>query len=158
MTSGNFVHGNHSLGINAFHLEWCPKYRYSFLSGAYVKKILTESLMETAEKYKFQILALEIAADHLHIFVSLPPQLSVSFAVQLMKGRSSRAIFKACPSFRNFYHMGHFWSKGKFFRSVSNVGASTVFRYISEHKTKELNDTVKSARQEAQQMNLLAFC
>ena len=75
-----------------------------------------------------------------------------------MKGRSARTIFKECPSFRNFFRRGHFWSKGKFFRSISNVSSSTVYKYIAGHKAKELNETVKSARLEAQQMNLLAFC
>jgi len=108
MTSGNFVRRQHSVGINAFHLEWCPKYRYEVLGGDWLRKILTESLCKTAEQYGIQIFAMEISTDHLHMFVNLPGMLGPSQAINLFKGRSARAIFAQCPSFRNTYHKGHF--------------------------------------------------
>ena len=157
MVSGSFVHGNHSIGINAFHFEWCPKYRYDVLGGDWLRQVLRKSILETAEEYGMQVLAFEIGLDHIHLFVNLPPSISVSLAFQLLKGRSARAIFKACPSFRDLYHKGSFWSRGKFYRSVSNVGADTIYRYITAHNTEKLQETVNSARQEAAQLNLLAF-
>ena len=157
MGSVSFVSKNHSVGINAFHFEWCPKYRFAVLSGGIIRKVLTESLTETANLYGIQILALEVAADHLHIFVNLPPQLSVSKALQLFKGRSSKDIFNKCPSFRDLYHKHHFWSRGKFYRSVSNIRSDMVYNYITGHKNKELSETVSNARQEIAQLNLLAF-
>ena len=105
-----------------------------------------------------QVIALEIAADHVHLFVNLPPTISVAAALQLLKGRSARDIFKACPSFKRWiYRKGHFWSKGKFYRSVSNVGADTIYRYITQHKNSELQATVRSVREEASQLSILAF-
>ena len=89
--------------------------------------------------------------------MNLPPTLSISFTLQLFKGRSSREIFAACPSFRQLYKKGHFWSRGSFYRSVSNVGSNTVYRYITEHRNKELGETVESARKEAEQLSLLSF-
>jgi len=158
VSSSGFVNKDHGAGINSFHFEWCPKYRYEVLTGKWLRQVLTESLKETAKVNGIQIFALEIAADHLHLFVDLPPAISVSYAMQLFKGRSSKAIFAACPSFRNIFRKGHFWSKGKFYRSVSNVSAETICRYITEHKTKELHATVGFARNEIPQMSLLAFC
>jgi len=157
MSSGSFVYKTHSVGINCFHLEWCPKYRFPVLTGSWLRRVLRESLLRTAEQYNMQVLALEIADNHLHMFVNLPPTISVSFALQLFKGRSARDIFEHCPSFRTTYHKGHFWSRGKFYRSVSNIRADTVYQYITEHKTKKLRQTITSARQEATQLNLLAF-
>ncbi len=77
---------------------------------------------------------MEISPDHRHMSVNLPPTLAV--AIQLFKGRSSKAIFAACPSFRNMFRKGHFWSRGSFYRSVSNVGADTIYRHITEHRAK----------------------
>jgi len=157
MVSGNFRSYKHALGINAFHLEWCTKYRYTLLSGNWARKILQESILHTAKRYGMQVIALEIGAEHVHLFVHLPANMSVSEAVQLLKGRSAKEIFAACPSFRGLLHKGHFWSRGKFYRSVSNVSSSTVYNYISGHKQKELQGTICSARQEAEQLSLMSF-
>ncbi len=157
MVSGTFVNKNHSVGINAFHFEWCPKYRYKLLGGNWLRTVLKESIYRTAGIYGMQIIALEIGVNHVHLFVNLPPAISVSFALQLLKGRSSKDIFENCPSFGKIYYGRHFWSRGKFYRSVSNVGADTVYRYITEHRSRELNQTVSSAREEIRQMSLLSF-
>ena len=111
MASGSFIKGNHGVGINAFHLEWCPKYRFDVLGGDLLRQVLKDSILKTATDYRMQVLAMEISLDHIHLFVNLPPSLSVSFTLQLFKGRSSREIFAACPSFRKLYKKGHFWSR-----------------------------------------------
>ncbi len=157
MVSGSFVSNKHSVGINAFHLEWCTKYRYKLLHGSWVNKILRESIYATSQQYRMQILTMEIAEDHIHLFVTLPSTMAVSTALQLFKGRSSREIFRACPSFRGLYHKKHFWSRGIFFRSVSNVSSDAIYNYISGHKTKELQRSICSARSEASQLSLLSF-
>ena len=157
MTSTSFVRRQHSVGINAFHLEWCPKYRYNVLDGNWLRKVLTESLCKTAEQYGIQIFAMEISTDHLHMFANLPGLLSPSRAINLFKGRSAKAIFENCPSFRNIYRKGHFWSRGSFYRSVSNVGADTIYRYITEHRSKEITESVVAVEKEFGQMNLVSF-
>ena len=157
MTSENFVSRNHSVGINAFHLEWCPKYRRDVLGGKWLRQVLTESLLETAKVYGIQIFAMEISINHLHMFVNMPPTLAVAVAIQLFKGRSSKAIFAACPSFRNMFRKGHFWSRGSFYRSVSNVGADTIYRYITEHRTKELSTSAVEVQKTFDQMSLVSF-
>jgi len=157
MPSVNFVSKDHTLGINAFHLQWCPKYRFKVLGGNHLRQVLKESVSSTAQEYGIQIFAMEISLDHVHLFVNLPSTLCVASALQLFKGRSSREIFKACPTFRGTYHKGHFWSRGSFFRSVSNVSADTIHKYITEHRSKELANSVADVRKEFGQMNLLSF-
>ena len=157
MSSASFVNRNHSIGINAFHLEWCPKYRYKVLGGSILVPVLRESLIRTAEEHGIQIFAMEISADHIHLFVNLPPTLAVSVALNLFKGRSSKSIFASCPSFRRIYGKGHFWSRGSFYRSVSNIASDTVYRYITEHRAKELSASVVAVQEEFSQMNLLSF-
>lgn len=157
MNSGNFVRRPHSVGINAFHLEWCPKYRYKVLDGKWLRQVLTESIRQTAERYHIQIFAMEISSDHLHMFVNLPGTLAPSLAINFFKGRSAKAIFEQCPSFRNVYRAGHFWSRGSFYRSVSNVGAETIYKYITEHRSKELATSVEEVQNEFGQMDLVSF-
>ena len=158
MGSGNFVNAAHSVGINSFHFEWCPKYRFALLGGRFIHTAIEESILGTCKQYGMQLLALEVAADHIHLFVNLPPHISVSKALQLLKGRSSRAAFQQCPSFRKVYRKGHFWSPGKFYRSVSNVSGETILRYIKEHQHKELHRSIGGIRAEMKQLSLLSFC
>ena len=158
MSSGNFVSGNRSVGLNQFHFEWCPKYRNDAFGNRNVIIFMEESLVRTAQLYKILIHSLHVAADHIHLFVSLPFDLSVSKAFQLFKGRSAHELFSAFPSFRKIFRKGHFWSPGKFCRSISNVKAETIRKYIEKHQFKELSQSIKEAKAEAQQMRLSAFC
>jgi putative transposase len=157
MTSGSFVNAAHSVGINSFHFEWCPKYRYPVLADPAINAALVESIKETAHLYCIQIMVMEVAANHIHLFVNLPPTVSVSKAFQYFKGRSSRQMFQQFPRLHQTYWGGHLWSKGKFYRSVSDVSGPTIYHYIKEHRHKELHRTIDSAKAEMQQLNLLAF-
>ena len=156
MSSVSFVSGNRSVGLNQFHLEWCPKYRKALLVGG-VRAFIERNLMETAQKYNILIHAFEVASDHVHLFVSLPFNLSVSGAFQLFKGRSSYAVFRAFPQLRTILWGGHFWSPGKFGRSISNVKASTIQNYIKNHQTKELEQSIVEAKHEAAQAKLCTY-
>ncbi len=156
MTSVNFVSGNRSIGLNQFHMEWCPKYRKAIMITD-VKNFIEQNLIETAQKYKIIIHSMEVDDDHVHLFVSLPFDLSVSKAFQLFKGRSSYFLFQAFPQLKEIFGKGHFWSPGKFCRSISNVKADTIRHYIENHQFKELNKTIQEAREEAQQLRLSGF-
>lgn len=158
MTSGNFVSGNRSVGLNQFHFEWCPKYRRDAFEFPATVRFLEQSLIRTARVYKIIIHNMHVAADHVHLFVSLPFDLSVSKAFQLFKGRSAHELFAAFPSFRTIFRKGHFWSPGKFCRSISNVRADTIKNYIENHQFKELNQSIKEAEKEAAQLRLSEFC
>ncbi len=156
MSSVSFVSGNRSIGLNQFHLEWCPKYREAILYGG-VLKVVEASVIRTAAEYGIILHNLHVSADHLHIFASLPFDTSVSEAFRLFKGRSAREVFQAYPELRATFRKGHFWSPGKFCRSISNVKAATIQKYIKNHALKELDHSIVQAREEAEQMRLCTY-
>jgi len=156
MSSVNFVSGNRSVGLNQFHFEWCPKYRKPFMKKELVG--FTEaSLIRTARMYRIIIHNLHVGADHIHLFVSLPFEMSVSEAFRLFKGRSSHELRKAFSYLKEKFRKGHLWSPGKFCRSISNVKAQTIKNYIENHQFKELNQSIHEARAESEQMKLVSF-
>ncbi len=130
MNSGNFEYKNHSAGVSQYHLEWCPKYRYNALRSVHVKEFLRANFAETAERYGMHMHESSIEDDHVHIFIAIPIKLSVSRAVMLLKGVSSHELFRRFEGFRLRYKKGHFWSRGFFFRSVSNVTSGAIDHYI----------------------------
>ena len=73
-------------------------------------------------------------SDHIHIMVSLQPTMSVSKAFNLLKGASAHEIFKNKPNFRKRYTRGHFWTPGKFYRSVGNMDLETVTNYVRDQR------------------------
>jgi len=72
--------------------------------------------------------------DHLHAVVEIPSTMSISQAFYLLKGASSHELFKRKSNFRRRYSKGHFWSPGKFFRTVCDADAETVINYVCGHR------------------------
>ncbi len=120
---------SHSVGQNAFHLVWKPKYSSSILRFESVNLVCRGALKLVALQYSCNIYELQIMPDHIHLFVELPPTMSISKAFQLFKGISSRIIKRRFKFLRNYPMI---WSRGKFFRSVGNVCFDTIQRYITE--------------------------
>jgi len=130
----NLVSGSHSVGQNLYHLEWCPKYRYKMFMKEENKKLCEEILYGTSQRHHIKINELSVMPDHIHAVVEIPPTMSVSKALHMLKGASSRELFKQKPNFRKRYPKGHFWSPGKFYRSVGDADAETVINYVREHR------------------------
>ena len=123
----------HGYGQSTYHLVFVPKCRYHYFRYPSIKKLCEKSFRGVAYTYNFTIHALEIQPDHVHLFVEFPPHYSVSKVVQLFKGISAYRILHAFPSLRKtYFRRGHFWSAGKFYRSVGNVTADTIQHYIQQ--------------------------
>ena len=120
---------SHSVGQNAFHLVWKPKYASKFLRYTATNRVCQGAIRLVAVQYGFTIYELQVMPDHIHLFVEIPPTICVSRALQLFKGISSR-IMRRRFKFLNGIPM--IWSKGKFFRSVGNVSFKTIQNYIAQ--------------------------
>ena len=128
------VSASHSVGQNMYHLEWCPKYRYNMLRKQENKNLCEDILEEVAKRHKIKIEELSVMPDHIHTLVGIPPTMSVSKALHLLKGASAHELFKRKPNFRKRYPKGHFWSPGKFYRSVGDANLETVTKYVQDQR------------------------
>jgi len=110
--------------------------RISNASYEAVKVVLEEAASAEAMSLEKGMIVHKIVVDcdHVHMLVSLPTWMSVSSALQYLKGISSYKIFRLHPTFRKRYRKGAFWSPGHFSRSVSNVTESAVEHYIDKHE------------------------
>ena len=125
----NLVSVSHGCGEVNFHVVFSPKYRYSILTGE-VKSLCEQIFREVARAHNFVIKELQVMCDHLHLFVGLRPDQSISRVVQILKSISARRLFQEFPHLRRRYWGGHLWSRGKFYRSVGAVNNDTVRHYI----------------------------
>ena len=98
------------------------------------KNLCEQILRNVAARHKIEITELSVMSDHIHVMVSLPPTMSVSKAFHLLKGASAHELFRKKPNFRKRYERGHFWSPGKFYRSVGDMDLETVTNYVRNQR------------------------
>ena len=113
-----------------YHLVWIPRFRRKFLVSGVVK-YLGIQLDEVRKRYP-DIVYVEknIQPDHVHLLVIVPPRMSVSDAVQIIKGSTSRALKQKFPFLSKLYaDGGGIWSVGYFVSSVG-INEAIIRRYI----------------------------
>ena len=70
------------------------------------------------------------AECEVHVMVQLKPNISVSRAVQLFKGGTSRVIRKEFPELEEFLWGDSFWAAGYFVETVGTVDEAKIREYI----------------------------
>jgi len=65
------------------------KYRFKVLQGG-IRERLREIIRQTCAELGVHIVRGVLARDHMHMFLSIPPKLSLAYVMQRIKGRSSR--------------------------------------------------------------------
>jgi putative transposase len=98
------------------------------------KNLCERILHDVASRHNITIEELSVMPDHIHAVVSIPPTMSISQAFHLLKGASAHELFKQKPNFRKRYPSGHFWSPGKFYRSVGDADVETVVKYVQDQR------------------------
>ncbi|MEM3434150.1 MAG: IS200/IS605 family transposase [Candidatus Micrarchaeaceae archaeon] len=129
---GKFVHNAHSVGMSEYHLQWVTKYRYETLLKEQYYKDCKNAIRDAAKRHGIELLELSVMPDHFHIVAILPVGMTPGKAARLLKGYSAHELFRLHPKFRLRYLRNHFWDRGHFYRSVSNVNDESVRRYVRE--------------------------
>ena len=86
-------HAVHDLKV---HLVWITKYRYKVLTKEIGYRI-RDIIRQVRDSNQIVIIKGRVSKDHIHLYVSYPPKLSVSDMMKLLKGRSSRKIQAEFP-------------------------------------------------------------
>ena len=77
-----------------------------------------------------------LSRDHVHLFVEIPPHVSVSDFVRRAKGRSSRKIQQEFEHIRKRYWGQRFWARGYFSTTSGNITDDVIENYLNQHATK----------------------
>ena len=127
----DLMSGAHARFQCVYHIEWCPKYRFNVLGKESHKEDMETILKKIAQEKDMQIEEMAVMPDHVHVVVHVAPNMSLAKATQLLKGKSSYEFFRMHPKMRLRYRKGHFWSKGKFYRSVGSVDLETTNLFLN---------------------------
>jgi putative transposase len=84
---------------------------------------------ELAIEKGWDILALEVASDHIHLFVSVKPTDTPHLVIKAFKGRSSFYLRKEFPQLKKLPSL---WTSSYFVSTAGNVSSEAVRRYIED--------------------------
>ena len=125
----------HSVYDIKYHVVWITKYRKKALKGQ-VGLRLRELVRQICAANDIIIMSGSVQSDHVHLLVSVPPKMSVSKLMQLMKGRTSRKLLQEFEELNRQFWGKHLWARGYFAASTGNVTDEIVKQYIESQGKK----------------------
>lgn len=125
---------SHQVYEIGYHIIFCTKYRHKVLTGT-VETTCRNAIAETCAAYGWQLKEIEIVPDHVHLFISAPPQDAPAEIAKTIKSISAVKIFTTHPGLkgRKFWGNG-LWSPSTYFGTVGHISEDTVRRYIQTQK------------------------
>ena len=79
-----------------YHIVWTPKYRFKILKGEVAEEV-EECIRTFCSQLQCGIIELSVQHDHVHLLVLIPPKISVSKFMGIVKGRTAiRVLNKFC--------------------------------------------------------------
>ena len=120
---------SHCTYVCDYHLVWTPKYRGKVLADIYIKQELKRIFKQIAKWKGFIIQAWHVGDEHIHLMITIPPKYSVSYAVSIIKGKSSAWIKKKTKKFPQ----GTLWNRG-YFVSIVGLNEIAVKRYVQNQQ------------------------
>ena len=121
----------HSVYDLKYHIVWITKYRKPILRGEVGKRV-RELIRQTCASLDVYIVKGHVSKDHVHLLVSVPPNLAVSELVKRLKGRSSRLMLEEFGELRKVYWGRHLWARGYFAASSGKVTDEIIAEYIEK--------------------------
>ena len=121
-----------------YHIVWITKYRKPILQGAIGLRV-RELIRQTCASLEVYVEKGHVARDHVHLLVSVPPDIAVSELVQRLKGRSSRLMLQEFGELRKAFWGRHLWARGYFVASTGNVTDAIIAEYIENQGQQDLD-------------------
>ena len=123
--------GSHTVYDIKYDLVWVTKYRYKVLRGEIALRA-RDLIRQVCMSREIKILKGHVSQDHVHLFVSCPPRLSVALMMQHIKGRSSHVLLGEFTELKKRYWGQHLWARGYFCASSGTVTDAMIKAYIEQ--------------------------
>ena len=127
---------SHSKWRFKYHIVFAPKYRRQEIYGK-LQTDIGSILRKLCEQKGVEIIEAEACPDHIHMLVSIPPNLSVAQFMGYLKGKSTLMIFDRHANLKYKYGSRHFWCRGYY---VDTVGRNK--KAIAEYIRNQLQEDI----------------
>ena len=128
------AHSKHDVKV---HIVFLPKYRKKVLTG-YLGERVRDLIRQICSEMDVEIISGKLTIDHVHLFLSYQPYLSISDMVQKIKGKSSYKIMSMFPEVRKIFWGRHFWARGYLAVSSGNITDAMIKEYIEEQQGEDI--------------------
>ena len=125
----NYRKTSHTTYDCKYHIVWITKYRKKVLLGLVAERT-RELLRGICKEHDVEIMRGHISADHIHMFVSVPPHMAISKLVQYLKGKSSYKLLQENKQLSKLFWGRHLWGRGYFVATSGNVTDEVIMEYI----------------------------
>ena len=133
---GKYKKLSHVIYKCEYHIVWVPKYRLRILKGD-IKELVEKDIRMLSEWKSCEVQELNVQEDHIHLLISVPPKVSISKLMGILKGKIAIKLFKSYPKLKQKPYWGnHFWARGYF---VSTVGLDEdmIKKYVKYQEKEE---------------------
>ena len=113
-----------------YHIVFAPKYRRKVFYKE-KKAAIGKILRQLCEWKGVRIIEAEACPNHIHLFVEIPPKISVSHFMGYLKGKSAMMIFERHANLKYKFGNRNFWATG-YYVSTVGINTATVQKYIRE--------------------------
>ncbi len=127
---------SHSKWNCKYHIVFAPKYRRKEIYGK-LRADIGQILRKLCEQKGVEIIEAEACPDHIHMLVSIPPNMSVAYFMGYLKGKSALMIFDRHANLKYRYGNRHFWCRGYY---VDTVGRNK--KAIEEYIKNQLQEDI----------------
>jgi len=69
-------------------------------------------IRQVCQQHEVTILKGHVSKDHIHLFVSIPPQVTISRLVQWLNGKTAYKLLQEFPMLQKQFWGRHFWARG----------------------------------------------
>ena len=119
-----------------YHIVFAPKYRRKEIYGE-KKQEIGKILRQLCEWKGVRIVEAHACVDHIHMLVEIPPKMSVSSFVWVLKGKSSLMIFEKFANLKYKYGNRHFWCMG-FYVDTVGKNKKAIEDYIRNQEQEDM--------------------
>jgi putative transposase len=135
----NYRKTSHTTYDCKYHIVWITKYRKKVMAGVIAERV-REIIRQICKEQDVEILKGHVSKDHVHMFVSVPPHISISKLVQSLKGKSSYKLLGENKELSRMFWGRHLWARGYFVATSGNVTDEIIMEYIKNQDIKEGDD------------------
>jgi putative transposase len=130
--------GAHPVYQLHYHFVFVTKYRKPALKGEVALKC-REIIRQVCNGEDAVVIKGHVRPDHVHIMLSLPPNVSPSRIMQAIKGKTSYILLMNYRALNREFWGRHLWARGYFVCTTGNVTDEAIKHYI-EHQDAEPQD------------------
>ena len=121
-----------------YHIVWCVKSRHKILVDN-IKDDLIDIIKNICINNNYELVAINIDLDHVHLVIGLSPQDSIPVVMKTLKGVSARLLnSKHKNELSKVLYGGHIWSPSYYIATTSDNIMDNIKEYIINQGNEDL--------------------